>query len=186
MAEWYYKVLGDVVGPLSSREFLDRVRSGEVTEEMHVRKDDALWVPARSVTGLFEYATERSAETVCPYCGSRIDQPPTRCAKCRRRISVSYEARGGSTQSRVETAAEQMQVGENFEEDQPDTIMANLSVMVMAIFLAASFGYLITLGFRDRLTLYEGGILGLLLFPAIVAGFAFYLQRKSWIKKKGR
>ncbi|MFP6604770.1 MAG: DUF4339 domain-containing protein, partial [Pirellulaceae bacterium] len=64
MAKWYYKTLGSTVGPLSSREFLERVRDGDVTEEMHVRKDDALWVPARSVTGLFEYATERSADTV--------------------------------------------------------------------------------------------------------------------------
>ena len=69
MAQWYYKTLGSTVGPLSSREFLERVRAGDVTEDMHVRKDDASWVLASSVNGLFEYATERSAETVCPYCG---------------------------------------------------------------------------------------------------------------------
>ena len=178
MAKWYYKVLGDVVGPLSSRDFLERVRAGEVTEEMHVRKDDAMWVQARAVTGLFEYATERSAETVCPYCGSSIDPPPTRCAKCRRRISVSYEARAGATQTRVETAAQQMQVGEHANEQQPDTVAANVAVITGAVFLALTFAFLVSLGFRTSLSWIDGAILGLLVIPAASAAFVFYLQSK--------
>ena len=186
MAKWYYKTLGSTVGPLSSREFLERVRSGDVTEEMHVRKDDALWVPARSVNGLFEYATERSADTVCPYCGSQIDPPPTRCAKCRRRISVSYDAHSGSKKARVETAAEQMQVGEHMDATQPDTVTANVAVITAAIFLAVALAFAVFQGFNKNFSIIDIGILVLLLVPAIVAGGVFFWQTKRHAKDKSR
>jgi len=186
MAKWYYKTLGSTVGPLSSREFLERVRAGDVTEEMHVRKDDALWVSARSVNGLFEYATERSADTVCPYCGSHIDPPPTRCAKCRRRISVSYEAHGGSKKERVETAAEQMQVGEHLDATQPDTIVANVAVISAAICLAVAFAFAVFQGFNKNFSMVDIGIFVLLLMPAIIAGFVFLWQTKRHAKDKSR
>ena len=178
MAKWYYKVLGDVVGPLSSRDFLERVRAGEVTEEMQVRKDDAMWVQARSVTGLFEYATERGADTVCPYCGHSIDPPPTRCGKCRRRISVSYEARSGGNRSHVATAAEKMQVGEHVDEQQPDTPAANAAVVTAAVFLALLFAFLVSLGFRKSLSWIDVVLFGLLVVPIVGSGFVFYLQSK--------
>jgi len=184
MAKWYYKALGSTVGPLSSREFLERVRAGDVTEEMHVRKDDAMWVPARSVNGLFDYATEGAADTVCPYCGSHIDPPPTRCVKCRRRISVSYEAHGGSQKERVETAAEQMQVGEHMDATQPDTIVANLSVMIAAVFLAVAFAFAVFQGFNKNFSVTDIGIFVLLLMPAIIAGFVFFCQTKYHTKNK--
>lgn len=186
MAEWYYKSLGSTVGPLSSREFLERVRAGDVTEEMHVRKDDALWVPARSVNGLFEYATERSADTVCPYCGSQIAPPPTRCVKCRRRISVSYEAHGGSKKARVETAAEQMQVGEHTDATQPDTVIANVSVILAAIFLAVAFAFAVFQGFNRDFSLADIGIFVLLIVPAVIAGLVFVWQTKRHSKDKNR
>ena len=186
MAKWYYKALGSTVGPLSSREFLERVRAGDVTEEMHVRKDDALWVPARSVNGLFEYAPERSADTVCPYCGSQIDPPPTRCVKCRRRISVSYAAHGGSKKERVETAAEQMQVGEHMDATQPDTIVANLSVMIAAIFLAVAFAFAVFQGFNKNFSLFDIGIFVLLLVPAVISSFVFLWQTKRHARDKNR
>jgi len=184
MAKWYYKTLGSTVGPLSSREFLERVQAGDVTEEMHVRKDDALWVTARSVNGLFEYATDRIADTVCPYCGSQIDPPPTRCGKCRRRISVSYEARGGAKETRVETAAQQMQAGEHSDATQPDTPVANLAVMTAAIFLALAFGFAIFQGFNKNFSLFDIGIFILLIIPAAIAGVVFLWQKKRHGKNR--
>ena len=184
MAQWYYKTLGSTVGPLSSREFLERVRAGDVTEDMHVRKDDASWVLASSVNGLFEYATERSAETVCPYCGSKIAPPPTRCPKCRRRISVSYDAHAGPKKTRVETAAEQMQVGEHADVTQPDTMIANVSVITAAIFLAIAFAFAVFQGFNKNFSIIHVGILILLLLPAIIAGGVFFWQTKRHGKDK--
>jgi len=97
---------------------------------------------------------------------------------------VSYQAHAGSTQARVETAAEQMQVGETFDEGQPDSIIANIAVILMAIFMVLSFGYLIYLVFKTKHTLAEGGILGLLLLPVIISSFTFYLQWKYRKKKR--
>jgi len=178
MAQWYYKALGSTVGPLSSKEFLERVRAGDVTQDMQVRKDDAGWVLASSVNGLFEYATERSAATVCPYCGNQIDPPPTSCTKCRRRISVSYDAHAGAKKARVETAAEQMQVGEHADVTQPDTAVANVSVIAMAIFLVIAFAFAVYQGFNRDLSMKSIGILLLLLVPALISGGVFFWQTK--------
>ena len=52
--EWYYQIMNDVVGPLSGRQLLDKVRAGQVKEDTLIRKDDSQWVPARQVNGLLE------------------------------------------------------------------------------------------------------------------------------------
>ncbi len=31
--EWYYQIMNDVIGPLTSRQLVDRVRSGQVKED---------------------------------------------------------------------------------------------------------------------------------------------------------
>ena len=99
---------------------------------------------------------------------------------------MSYEAHGGSKKERVETAAEQMQVGEHLDASQPDTTAANLSVMVAAIFLAVAFAFAVFQGFNKNFSIIDIGILVLLLVPAIIAGAVFLWQTKRHAKDKSR
>ena len=53
-AEWYYQVMGQVVGPESANELRSEVAKGVVTRETLVRKgDQGEWVPAWHLKGLF-------------------------------------------------------------------------------------------------------------------------------------
>ena len=72
--EWYYQIMNDVVGPLSGRQLLDKVRAGQVKEDTLVRKDDSQWVPARQVNGLMDAVEQSRTQRVCPYCGQRDDR----------------------------------------------------------------------------------------------------------------
>ncbi len=92
MAEWYFEMMGQSVGPITGKQLLERVRSGDIFADTPVRKDDSQWVPARDVGGLFTAAGGgQEREVRCPYCGAQIDLPPTRCAKCRRQVEQTYE-----------------------------------------------------------------------------------------------
>jgi DNA-directed RNA polymerase subunit RPC12/RpoP len=92
MAEWYFEMMGQPVGPITGKQLLERVRGGDIVADTPVRKDDSQWVPARDVGGLFTAAGDGQAREVrCPYCGEPIDSPPTRCAKCRRQVEQTYE-----------------------------------------------------------------------------------------------
>jgi hypothetical protein len=91
--EWYYQFMNDVVGPLSSSEFLSRVRAGQIKEETLVRKDDSQWVLAGQVGGLFDAARKAESHRICPYCGRTVEQPPTTCAGCNRKLVLSLNSR---------------------------------------------------------------------------------------------
>ena len=65
MAEWYFEMMGQPVGPITGKQLLERVRSGDIVVDTPVRKDDSQWVPARDVGGLFTAAgggQERDSE----------------------------------------------------------------------------------------------------------------------------
>ena len=51
MTEWFYNKNGKDVGPLSNRAFLEKVKSGAISESTLVRKDNAKWVKAATVGG---------------------------------------------------------------------------------------------------------------------------------------
>ena len=99
---------------------------------------------------------------------------------------MSYEAHGGSKKERVETAAEQMQVGEHLDATQPDTIVANVAVISAAICLAVAFAFAVFQGFNKNFSMVDIGIFVLLLMPAIIAGFVFLWQTKRHAKDKSR
>jgi len=79
-----------------------------------------------------------------------------------------------------------MQVGEHADEQQPDTVAANVAVITGAVFLALTFAFLVSLGFRTSLSWIDGVILGLLVIPAASAAFVFYLQSKYRNENKNR
>jgi hypothetical protein len=91
--EWFYETLGKVIGPLTSAQLLRKVRAGEIAANTPVRKDDSQWVMAEEVNGLFEAAKRPLTHYKCPYCGSRVEKPPTVCLECDREITAVYRVR---------------------------------------------------------------------------------------------
>ncbi len=83
--EWYYQSMGSQVGPLTSGEFLRKVRAGEVVPTTQVRKNNSQWVAAAEVGGLFEEANKPVFSKICPYCGASVtEKPPCVCPHCDR------------------------------------------------------------------------------------------------------
>jgi hypothetical protein len=74
------------IGPLRPNELLDLVRSGEVTSETKVRKDNSAWFSAGEVGGLFEAAMRPTIRYFCPQCDTEVSEPPVTCPKCDRDI----------------------------------------------------------------------------------------------------
>lgn len=93
MSQWYYESQGQVVGPLSSTQLLQKVRIGAIAETTRVRKDDSQWVNAGDVNGLFQAARRNLVEYHCPYCNGLIDRPPTVCLQCDREVTAAYRHR---------------------------------------------------------------------------------------------
>ncbi len=90
---WYYEVEGRAVGPLSAAEMVQKIRAGEVSMDTQVRKDDSQWVLAGEVNGLMEAAARQGTHYKCPYCGARVDKPPTVCLECDREVTAVYRVR---------------------------------------------------------------------------------------------
>jgi hypothetical protein len=89
-SEWYYESMGQILGPVTAPELLQKVRRGEIREATRVRKDDSQWVDAIEVGGLFEAAQRAAVSYTCPYCGGETEKPPTLCLQCDREISAAY------------------------------------------------------------------------------------------------
>ena len=62
------------------------VRSGEVTSETKLRKDNSPWFSAAEVGGLFEAAMRPTIRYFCPQCETEVSEPPVTCPKCDRDI----------------------------------------------------------------------------------------------------
>ena len=57
MTKWYFKLMGEMIGPLTSDEFRERALSGQVTAETLVTKEGTdRWIRADHVAGLFDLA----------------------------------------------------------------------------------------------------------------------------------
>ena len=53
--QWYYKVLGQETGPVSSAELKELAESGFLTPDVEIRKGaDGNWVAADQIRGLFD------------------------------------------------------------------------------------------------------------------------------------
>ena len=62
-SQWFCRVLGKVVGPVSFQDLREMVRAGTLTEDDPVRrKESSRWDPAREVVGLFRAAESEVAE----------------------------------------------------------------------------------------------------------------------------
>jgi len=94
MSEWFYQSKkNEPVGPLTSKELLDKVRNGEISSITLVRKDDSQWVAADEVGELFSKAFDALKEHHCPFCGKICMLPPTTCTHCHRQVPISDEQR---------------------------------------------------------------------------------------------
>ena len=74
------------LGPLRPNELLEMVRSGDVTHDTMLRKDDSTWFAASDVGGLFEAAMRPTIKYFCPQCHAEVSEPPVTCHKCDRDI----------------------------------------------------------------------------------------------------
>ena len=107
MADWYYLEMDKTVGPLTNKELLDKVRNGDIQPETQVRKDDAKWVAAYKVNGLFEQAGVKAKSKVCPYCGTMVEKTPGKCASCNRFVSAGMDQAEETEQQREKFLAQQ-------------------------------------------------------------------------------
>ena len=87
MTNWFIqRAENDDLGPYRPSELLDLVRSGDVTPETMLRKDDSGYFAASDVGGLFEAAMRPTIRYFCPQCENEVSEPPVRCPKCDREI----------------------------------------------------------------------------------------------------
>jgi hypothetical protein len=93
MANWFYQLGKDEIGPISNFDLLQLVEQGVIEPETRIRKDDAQWVNASAVGGLFDALEVEVAKTVCPYCAAPILEVPCRCPKCNRDVTVSVRTK---------------------------------------------------------------------------------------------
>lgn len=84
MTKWFIQRAGssEDLGPYRPSELLEMVRSGEVTSETMLRKDNSKWFAAADVGGLFEAAMRPTIRYFCPHCHTEINEPPVMCPKC--------------------------------------------------------------------------------------------------------
>ena len=88
MAKWFYRTdEKKEIGPVPSSQLLELIRNGAIDGETEVRKDDSPWVLARQVNGLWKAAGMPSVAFKCPFCGSAIERPPTKCDACSRAVA---------------------------------------------------------------------------------------------------
>lgn len=82
MSQWYVRLGGKEIGPMSGRDVADYRNKGKITPETFVRNGASEWTQASCVKGLFPATLVPPAQTanVCPFCKAEI---PTGAIKCR-------------------------------------------------------------------------------------------------------
>lgn len=181
--EWYYQIMNDTIGPLTSSQLLAKVRSGQVKEDTLIRKDDSQWVPARLVNGLLDAAQHDHVQRVCPYCGHTVEHPPTTCSGCNRKLVLSFNSRL-TTMGKDRTAVKRIQRDREAEakalrerSDRTDIIryLVLLAVWTGLLFLAPYLIFLVTTG---RLH-FEGELAAIaaVVIAAIVGGIYYFITR---------
>ena len=82
MAQWYCRLMGDELGPLTSAQLLEMARGHKITPEDYVRKGaDGNWVGAYRVKGLFDEDSTASGITkmaAAPPPPEPEPEPPTK------------------------------------------------------------------------------------------------------------
>ncbi len=181
--EWYYQIMNDVVGPLSGRQLLDKVRAGQVKEDTLIRKDDSQWVPARQVNGLLEAVAQRQVERVCPYCGHVVDPPPTTCHGCNRRLVLSFNSRltsMGKDKTKVRKLARDREAEAKALRERSDRAEIFRYITLLAIWmgLIVVAPYLIYLATTGRLVLAgDLTVISVLIVSVLIGGIYFVISR---------
>ncbi len=181
--EWYYQIMNDVVGPLSGRQLLDKVRAGQVKEDTLIRKDDSQWVPARQVNGLMDAVGQSQTQRVCPYCGQPVDPPPSTCRGCNRKLVLSFNSRltaMGKDRTKVrkiarDRAAEAEAIRERADRAEIVRYVLLLALWVGLLVVAPYLIYLATTGkliFAGDLAIISG-----LVVTALVGGVYYVISR---------
>lgn len=182
--EWYYQIMNETVGPLSSSQLIARLRSGQIKEDTLIRKDDSQWVPAHQVNGLMDHVVNNQPRRVCPYCGHQVDAPPTTCEHCNRKLALSFNSRltavgkhNDRSVTRVsrDREAEQNAVWRNNERSEVVRYVLLLALW-LAVLVAAP--YLIYLASTGRL-FFAGDLaaISVLGVAALVGGIYYFIAR---------
>lgn len=182
--EWYYQIMNDVVGPLTSSQLVARVRSGQVKEDTLIRKDDSQWVPARQVNGLLEAVNHNQTQRICPYCGGKVDNPPTICRGCNRKLVLSFSSRlttigkhRGTNASRVARDRESNLEALRNRADRSD-VVRYLALLVLWLGLLLAAPYLIYLATTGRL-FFAGDltVISVVIVAALVGSVYYLISR---------
>jgi hypothetical protein len=181
--EWYYQIMNDVVGPLSGRQLLDKVRAGQVREDTLVRKDDSQWVPARQVNGLWEAVAHRPTQRICPYCGSVVDPPPSTCHGCNRKLVLSFNSRltsMGKDKANVRKLVRDRDAEAQALRERTDRaeIVRYFTLLVIWMALIMVAPYLIYLATTGRLVLAgDLAVVSVVVVSALIGGVYFLISR---------
>lgn len=81
MAQWFLQGPPEQ-GPLSPQQVLTLVRSGEITRQTKLRKDDSAWFAAGDIGGLFESALKPTIRYRCPSCKAEVRSDVHHCSRC--------------------------------------------------------------------------------------------------------
>ena len=181
--EWYYQIMNDVIGPLTSGQLLDKVRSGQVKEDTLIRKDDSQWVRAREVNGLFETLDQVRIKRICPYCGHDVGPPPTTCAKCNRKLVLAYNSRLAAMAKKTKNAKKvQPDKAAEVQQLQEKTDRADVTryVVLFVLWFGLMFAapYLIYLATTGRLV-FDGDltVISVVAVTLFVGGMYYLISR---------
>ena len=93
-------------GPIAPDKLLMLIRQGEIFRETLVRKDSSSWCRSDQINGLWDNAAKPYKTYMCVECGHQIDRPPSRCAKCERRVEKANEKMVTPNLSRMKAKSE--------------------------------------------------------------------------------
>ena len=89
---WFYRLMGDVIGPVTSKTLKDLAKNGSIDFDTQVRKGiDGDWISAVSIKGLFtEPVYQQPVASTSPKTTNTIESPPIPSA-----IQKRVEAKAG-------------------------------------------------------------------------------------------